>query len=298
MTKHRTAYNEVLIIQAQSAENEIQRRIYFNQLVQQYQGMAYGYAYAILGDVQLAEDAAQESFLTAYQLLFQLREPHAFPLWLQRIVHSHCCRMLKEQKRLSQSLELSTDLIAEQPSPQATLEQSELQEVVRAILESLPKSQQAPVTLYYLDNYSQLEIAKILKLSLAAVKKRLERARYHLEERMRGMAQEYLRSTAQGRGVTVELFTTFMEAAAAEGQYVLLETLLLEGMDVDDPDSNGQTILHWAAKEGHLEAVELLLNYRADSARRDHTGRTPLQLAVEGRHAEVAKRLRHDVSPV
>jgi ankyrin repeat protein len=152
--------------------------------------------------------------------------------------------------------------------------------------------------LYYLDNYSQLEIAKILKLSLAAVKKRLERARYHLEERMRGMAQEYLQSTPQGRRVTVELFTTFMEAAAAEGQYVLLETLLLEGMDVDEPDSNGQTILHWAAKEGHLQAVELLLNYHADSARRDHTGRTPLQLAVEGRHSEVAKRLRQDVSQV
>jgi ankyrin repeat protein len=168
----------------------------------------------------------------------------------------------------------------------------ELRDAVRATIESLPKSQQAPVTLYYLGNYSQSEIAEMLDLSLSAVKKRLERARYQLEERMRGMAQEYLHTTRQARGITPDLFTTLMEAAALEGQAVLLEMLFLEGMDVNEQDANGQTMLHWAAKAGHLGAVELLLDYHPDAARRDHAGQTALQFAVSSGHLQVAERLR------
>jgi DNA-directed RNA polymerase specialized sigma24 family protein len=35
----------------------------FDQIVRQYQDLAYGYAYAVLGEFTLAEDAAQEAFL-------------------------------------------------------------------------------------------------------------------------------------------------------------------------------------------------------------------------------------------
>ncbi len=291
MPKHPIAEEEI-VLQVQRAQNDTQRRIFFNKLVHQYQEMAYQYAYSILGDVHLAQDATQESFLTAYQLLCQLREPQAFSVWLQRILYTQCCRLLKQEKSLTQSLELSEDFVVEQPSLQSTLETLELQNAIRAMIEVLPQSQQTPVSLYYLEHYSQIEIANLLNLSLSAVKKRLERARTQMKERMRGMAQEYLHSTPQESGVTVGLFTTLMQSAAAEGQYVLLETLLVEGLDVDEQDANGQTLLHWAAKDGHLEAVELLLVYRADAARRDKSGRTPLQLAVEGRHSEVAKSLR------
>jgi DNA-directed RNA polymerase specialized sigma24 family protein len=41
--------------------------------------MAYAYAYSILGDFPLAEDATQEAFLEAYRKLPDLRTPEAFP---------------------------------------------------------------------------------------------------------------------------------------------------------------------------------------------------------------------------
>jgi RNA polymerase sigma factor (sigma-70 family) len=284
--------DEDLVLQAQATKSEDDRRFIFGELVLRYQGFAYGYCYAILGDRQLAQDATQEGFLTAYQLLSQLREPRAFSAWLQRILHSHCCRLLKAEKQPRQSLELGEGIAALALSPQILLERSEFQQVVLATIAALPANQQAPVSLYYLDNYSQQEIATRLNLSLAAVKKRLQRARERLAERMCEMAEEYLESNVQERGLASGLFTTVMESAALEGQFVLLETLLMEGMDVNEQDANGQTILHWAAKAGHLEAVELLLHYHADATRRDHTGRTALQLAVEERHSDVAKRLR------
>jgi RNA polymerase sigma-70 factor (ECF subfamily) len=254
--------------------------------------MAYRYAYTLLGDAQWAEDAVQEGLLTAYQRLAQLREPRAFSLWLRRILQTHCRRILRQKRRALQSLEQSPEICDRRRSPQETLEDAELQRVVQATIAALPYNQQAPVTLYYLDDYSQAEIAHALNLSVDAVKKRLERARGQLAERMHEMAADYLATSSQGNGPAAGLFMTLMDAAANEGQTILLETLLVEGMDVNEPDAHGWTLLHWAANEGNLEAVELLLHYSADTTCRDHTGRTPLQFAVEGRHSTIAKALR------
>jgi len=58
----------------------------FGQIVRRFQDMAFACAYAVLGDFYLAEDAAQESFITAWRSLDQLRKPEAFPGWFKRIV--------------------------------------------------------------------------------------------------------------------------------------------------------------------------------------------------------------------
>jgi len=47
--------------------------------------MAYAYAYAMLGDFYLAEDAAQRAFISAWRKLGQLRQPEAFPGWFRRV---------------------------------------------------------------------------------------------------------------------------------------------------------------------------------------------------------------------
>src|SRR5690606_10921049 len=67
----------------------------FDQLVIRFQDMTYASAYAIVGDPQLAQDAAQEAFLDAYQNLAHLREPAAFPGWFRRIVLGRSHRQLR-----------------------------------------------------------------------------------------------------------------------------------------------------------------------------------------------------------
>ena len=62
----------------------------FSELVRRYQDVAFASAYARLGDRQLAEDAVQEAFLTAFRQLDQLRNEAAFPAWLRSIVHRQC----------------------------------------------------------------------------------------------------------------------------------------------------------------------------------------------------------------
>ena len=46
----------------------------YDQIVRRFQDMAVGYGYSLLGDFHLAEDAAQEAFIAAYQQLPQLRD--------------------------------------------------------------------------------------------------------------------------------------------------------------------------------------------------------------------------------
>lgn len=62
----------------------------FTALVQRYQSMAFGYAYANLGDFDLAEDAAQQAFIVAYHNLANLRHPERFGGWLRGIVRYEC----------------------------------------------------------------------------------------------------------------------------------------------------------------------------------------------------------------
>src|SRR5919197_1810211 len=70
----------------------------FGELVTGFQDMAFGGAYAVLGDFYLAEDAAQEAFIAAWQRLDQLRAPEAFPGWLRRIVLTRCNRLTRGRR--------------------------------------------------------------------------------------------------------------------------------------------------------------------------------------------------------
>jgi RNA polymerase sigma-70 factor (ECF subfamily) len=57
----------------------------FGELVRRYQHMAVAYAFSLLRDLDLAQDATQEAFVAAYLALDALHEPLAFPGWLRAV---------------------------------------------------------------------------------------------------------------------------------------------------------------------------------------------------------------------
>ena len=62
-----------IVVQARSGDLEA-----YSILVRNFQDVAVGYAYSVLGDFHLAEDAAQEAFVEAYRVIADLRHPQAF----------------------------------------------------------------------------------------------------------------------------------------------------------------------------------------------------------------------------
>jgi RNA polymerase sigma factor (sigma-70 family) len=186
----------------------------YGMLVSRFQDMAYGYAYAILGDFDLAQDAAQEAFIEAYRCLPNLREPGAFPGWFKRIVFKHCDRLTRRKRPLSLPIEAMRDWPARQPGPAERVEQVETQASVLQAIGGLPAHEREVTALYYVDGYSQNEIAAFLEVPATTVKSRLYASRKRLKERMLNMVQDALKSNALPESFTRETLAQAVAKAA------------------------------------------------------------------------------------
>ena len=106
----------VLDAQAAAADPSARQEA-FGELVKRFQDMAYGCAYAVLGDVHLAQDAAQEAFIVAYRHLDQLQVPRAFPGWLKRITLSQCYHLTRAKQLSTLPFDAAVDVPSSQPGP-------------------------------------------------------------------------------------------------------------------------------------------------------------------------------------
>lgn len=203
----------------------------YRELVGRFQDMAYGYAYAILGDFHLAEDAVQEAFVEVYLHLPGLQEPLAFPAWLKRIVFKHCDRLTRRKRLDVVSLDDAHAIPSAAPNPAEIAEHHELAERVQAAIGELPVDQRVVTTLFYIDGYSQHEIAAFLEVPAKTVKSRLHTSRQRLKERMMDMVQEELKAhglSEQFTQETVDKAVAQAQAWIGERQYDQAENLLRE----------------------------------------------------------------------
>jgi len=170
----------------------------FDPLVREFQDMAVGYAYSILGDFHLAEDAAQDAFIEAYFCLGRLKEPKAFPAWFRRIVSRQCSRLTRGKQYPTVPLEATTEMANPGPSPLDLAAQRETQEMVLSAVNTLPEHERIATTLAYINGYSLAEVGDFLEVSVDTVKNRLRSARSKLRERMVSLMKETLKQHAPG----------------------------------------------------------------------------------------------------
>ncbi|MBN1934269.1 MAG: sigma-70 family RNA polymerase sigma factor [Anaerolineae bacterium] len=202
----------------------------YGTLVSRFQDMAYGYAYAILGDFDLAQDAAQEAFVEAYRCLSSLREPQAFPGWFKRIVFKHCDRLTRGKlNALKTPIDTDFGLAADVPGPVEVVERQETQALVLQAVQALPNHERQVTALYYINGYSQNEIADFLEVPATTVKSRLHASRKRLKERMLAMVQDALKSNALPENFTEETLAQAVAQAAGlnkQHEYGQAEDLL------------------------------------------------------------------------
>ena len=138
----------------------------FRNLVVRFQDMAVGYALSLLGDYHLAEDAAQEAFVS----------------WLRTVVFKRCDR-IRRRRPITGSLAADDErLVADDPEPADVFAQGEVSRLVGHAIASLPRGQREVVSLYYIGEQSGREVASFLDLPLSTVKKRFARLQTQTEK--------------------------------------------------------------------------------------------------------------------
>ena len=160
------------------------RREAFGELVIRFQDMAFGCAFAVLGDVYLAQDTAQEAFVVAWQKLAQLREPAAFPGWFKRIVLTQCNRLTRCRRLQVVPLDDSADASTTDPGPHFSAERDDLLAKVMQAINALPENERLVTTLFYVNGYTQADIGEFLEVPVSTVNKRLYSARQRLKGRV------------------------------------------------------------------------------------------------------------------
>lgn len=170
----------------------------FNKLVERHQRQVYNLALRMLGTAQAAEDATQESFLSAFRAIRGFRGGN-FKAWLLRIAANACYDQLrKAQRRPTTSLEaLMADpaapelaaLESPEESPEDRLQRLELGRVITRCLAHLPAEQRLIVILCDVQGLSYEEAAQAAGCSLGTVKSRLSRGRAQLRDLLRQHAE-------------------------------------------------------------------------------------------------------------
>ncbi|RLC65788.1 MAG: RNA polymerase subunit sigma-24 [Chloroflexi bacterium] len=160
----------------------------FNQLVERYQRLVYNLALRMLGNAETAEDAAQDTFLSAYKAIGKFRGG-SFRAWILRIAANACHDEMRAARRarvasLDDLMEELGDFIADNDaeSPEDYTLRRELSRFINEGLTHLPEDQRLVVILCDIQGLSYEEISEATNSSLGTVKSRLNRGRARLRD--------------------------------------------------------------------------------------------------------------------
>ena len=172
----------------------------YGRVVALCQNAITGIALAITRDVQASEDIAQEVFLKGWRQLATLKNPDSFLPWLREITRNLARDHLRAQRRrpmTGETAEIALTLAADTaPTPAETVLQTEQERAVREVIAMLPEESREVLLLYYREGQRSRQVAALLGITDAAVRKRLSRARQYVREELMARFGEFARASA------------------------------------------------------------------------------------------------------
>lgn len=180
----------------------------FTVLVRRYEDVVFRFAFKVCRDRDKAEEAWQDTFVNVFRKLNQFDGKSKFSTWLYTIVTNNC--LMKRRKRKLDDAIVPLELpdgFRDEPmqdsngrpiqtiaswkeTPLHSVMDTELRHTLDRAIEKLPYDYRIVFLLRDVEGNSAEETAKILHLSVPAVKSRLRRARVFLRERL----NEYMTS--------------------------------------------------------------------------------------------------------
>ena len=176
----------------------------FESLVIHYQPLVDGYVRHLLEYDPEAEDVVQETFLRAFRALAGLREPECFLPWLKSIAWRECRAWVRRQKvkrAAAEELRLAAGSGSGLGLPTELWEPDDPQgpdpwlERLEQAIEDMSEGKRAVLSLFYLEEFSQEQIAGFLEVPLGTVKRRLFEGR----QEVASVAREDVKDLAERR---------------------------------------------------------------------------------------------------
>ena len=201
----------------------------YSRIVAACQNPVTAIALAIVRDVPASEDIAQEAFLTAWQHLRRLHNPASFLPWLRQITRNLARDHLRAQRNRpldGLGAELAIASAADPaPTPVEQLAADEREAAAAELISALPADSREVLLLYYREDQSSKQVAALLGLSDAAVRKRLSRARMALREDLLERFGAFARGSAPSVAFTSVVATALTFAAPPAAASGLLGTV-------------------------------------------------------------------------
>lgn len=182
----------------------------YGRLISRCRQLVSSIALAISRDLDASEDIAQQVFIAVWQQLPQLKEPASFLPWLRQITRYQAYHQLRANDARRQAApEDSEVLLAEFIDPDANPElwhsRSQQAQLLQQFLDALPADSRDVLLLYYREEQSSQQVAALLGLSEAAVRKKLQRLREQLKAQWLARYGQLILSTAPTAGFSTAL---------------------------------------------------------------------------------------------
>ncbi|MFC1660266.1 RNA polymerase sigma factor [Gemmatimonadota bacterium] len=168
---------------------------FYEPLVRAYERPGLRLALGMLGNVEDAKDALQNSFVRAYEAMARFDVKRPFGPWFFQILRNQCRDMLRSRKarfRL-EALDERLELRPADPEsgPVRRRERAQARELLWAALERIGEEHREILALKELQGFRYGEIAVILEIPEGTVASRLYHARRALKEALLEMGAEY-----------------------------------------------------------------------------------------------------------
>ncbi len=175
----------------------------YRELLERFRRPIFSLIYRMIGDRELAEDLAQESFVKAFNNLDTYNPSYRFSSWLFKIANNHAIDHLRRARLSTVSIhgsphaasaereeETRIVLQSQDESPEQEVLALELGGEIEQAIAQLRLEYRTAIILRHIENRPYEEIAEIMDVPIGTVKTFLHRARAELREALAHLREE------------------------------------------------------------------------------------------------------------
>ncbi len=169
----------------------------FVQLMEDSRQNMYKVAICYVKNPEDAADVMQDTILTAFEKIRDLKEPGYFRTWLTRILINKCKDLIEER-----SFEVAFGEMPDRACSDTALDHLVYEELIQAVDEPYRDI----LILYYVEGFQSKEIAEVLGMKDATVRTRLRRGRENLMQVYERQSGQRMRDGKKGKAAVDSIF--------------------------------------------------------------------------------------------